>query len=139
MNTVTIKVFIDTRQKLKLLAALLNESMQDVAAELVDKALAEAAALGDGNVSAGIRTALAMVAPQPPPPREVQVWRDPADGAHYVVLWQGGMCGAAGPMSLAQATAAQANPPAVWDADLTDVLELRWDRGEMERVDGGAA
>ena len=39
---------------------------------------AAAAALGDGNVSAGIRTALAMVAPQPPAPREVQVWRDPA-------------------------------------------------------------
>ena len=100
---------------------------------------AAAAALGDGNVSAGIRTALAMVAPQPPPPREVQVWRDPADGAHYVVLWQGGMIAAAGPMTPAQATAAQANPPAVWDADLTDALELRWDRGEMERVDGGAA
>ena len=100
---------------------------------------AAAAALGDGNVSAGIRTALAMVAPQPPAPREVQVWRDPADGAHYVVIWQGGMIAAAGPMTAAQATAAQANPPQVWDADLTDVLEARWDRGEMERVDGGAA
>ena len=100
---------------------------------------AAAAALGDGNISAGIRAALAMVAPQPPPPREVQVWRDPADGAHYVVLWQGGMIAAAGPMTLAQATAARAKPPAVWDADLTDVLEARWDRGEMERVDGGAA
>ena len=101
--------------------------------------LTAARALGDGNVSAGIRTALAMVAPQPPPPREVQVWRDPADGAHYVVLWQGGMCGAAGPMSAAAARKAQANPPQVWDADLTDALELRWDRGELEMVDGGAA
>ena len=98
-----------------------------------------AAALGDGNVSAGIRTALAMVAPQPPTPREVQVWRDPVTADHYLVIWQGGMIAAAGPMSAAAARKAQANPPQVWDADLTDALELRWDRGELEMVDGGAA
>ena len=118
---------------------LYASGMSPVQVYLPAELRAAAAALGDGNVSAGIRTALAMVAPQPPAPREVQVWRDPADGAHYVVIWQGGMIAAAGPMTAAQAMAAQANPPQVWDADSTDVLELRWDRGEMERVDGGAA
>mgnify|MGYP000921628473 CR=1 FL=1 len=40
--TTTIKVYEETRRKLKLLAALLDKSMLDVVAELVDKALAEA-------------------------------------------------------------------------------------------------
>ena len=36
--TTTIKVYEETRRKLKLLAALLDKSMLDVVAELVDKA-----------------------------------------------------------------------------------------------------
>ena len=42
VDSTTIKVYVDTRRKLKLLAALLGKNMQDTAAEAIDKALEEA-------------------------------------------------------------------------------------------------
>lgn len=42
MSVITIKVYVETRRKLKLLAALLGENMQDAAAAAIDKALEEA-------------------------------------------------------------------------------------------------
>jgi len=42
MNTATVKLYVDTRRKLKLLAALLEKSMQEAADEVIDKALEDA-------------------------------------------------------------------------------------------------
>jgi hypothetical protein len=40
-ETTTMKLYLDTRKKLRLLAALLDKSMMDVMDQLVDKALIE--------------------------------------------------------------------------------------------------
>ena len=103
--------------------------------------LAVARRLGDGNVSAGVAVALSHFAAGPVP-REVQIWRRVADGAHFVVLWQGGLLGATGPLSLAAAQAIRRGEtplPEQWDAALADALDAGWDAGEYEQVEGGTA
>ena len=42
MNTATVKLYVDTRRRLRLLAALLEKSMQDAADEAIGKALEDA-------------------------------------------------------------------------------------------------
>lgn len=49
MNTTTVKLFVDTRRKLKLLSALLNKSMQEAAEEAIDTALVKAQKEADKN------------------------------------------------------------------------------------------
>lgn len=99
--------------------------------------LTVAGTLGDGNISAGIRAALAPYADDQPPTREVQIWR--WQGAHYVVLWQGAMVAACGPLSLEQAQAMRRGAvplPEQWQPAVADALDDALWRGETERVDG---
>ena len=98
--------------------------------------LTVAGTLGDGNISAGIRAALAHFADDVLPQREVQIWR--WRGEHYIVLWQGMMIAACGPMppEQAQAMCSGATPlPAQWNPATADVLDDAFDRGETERAD----
>ena len=98
---------------------------------------AAAEELGDGNISAGVRRALAPYADDQPPTREVQIWR--WQGAHYVVLWQGAMVAACGPLSLEQAQAMRRGAvplPEQWQPAVADALDDALWRGETERVDG---
>lgn len=100
--------------------------------------LTVAGTLGNGNVSAGIRAALAMAAPSVIPQREVQVWRW-CDG-FYVVIWQEAMVAAAGPMSQADAEAMRSGAvplPEQWQPETADALDEAFWRGETERADGG--
>ena len=99
--------------------------------------IAAARALGHGNASQGIRVALASHLAAAQPHRELQVWRHNAAGDYYLIVWQGALSGAFGPLSLAvaQAIAAGAQPePAQWDPALADWVDDAWDRGEFERV-----
>lgn len=99
--------------------------------------LAVAGTLGDGNVSEGVRRALAHFAEQAGPSRELQVWAHKPTGQHYLIIWQGALIAAAGPMSLEQAQAMQsgaAPQPAKYDPAVTDWADAAWDRDDMERV-----
>ena len=82
---------------------------------------------------------LHWLADNAPAPRELQIWRHAPTGAYYLILWQGALGAAAGPMPLAEAQAVQqghAPEPAHWP-DLADWADAAWERGEMERVGGG--
>ena len=96
--------------------------------------------VGGGNVSEGVRiVTLAWLESNRPAKRELQVWRHTPTGNYYLVAWQGGLSGCAGPMPVerAQATAEGRQPePEVWP-DLADWADAAWERGEMERVGGG--
>ena len=97
---------------------------------------AAAESLGDGNASEGVRRALAHFADDAPPRREVQIWR--WRGAHYVVLWQGAIVAACGPMPLADAQAMKRGDtplPEQWQPEIADALDDAFWRGEMERAD----
>ena len=99
--------------------------------------IAVAGTLGHGNISAGVRAALASLAESANPPRELQVWRHKPSGSHYLIIWEGALVAAAGPMPPDQAQAMQsgAQPlPAVFDPALADWADDAWDRGEMEKV-----
>ena len=93
--------------------------------------------VGGGNVSEGVRiVALAWLESNRPAARELQVWRHAPTGDYYLVAWQGGLSGCAGPMPVerAQATAeGRESEPEVWP-DLSDWADAAWERGEMARV-----
>lgn len=96
--------------------------------------------IGAGNASEGARMALLhWLADNTPPATERQIWR--WHEAHYLVLWQGAMVAAAGPMPLEQAQAMQsgASPlPDQWQPEVADALDAAWERGETERADHDA-
>ena len=98
--------------------------------------LAAAADLGAGNVSEGIRIALLhWLADNTPPVQELQIWQHTPSGAYYLILWQGVLGAAAGPMPLEQAQAIQAGrapAPAQWP-DLADWVDAEWDAERMAR------
>ena len=95
--------------------------------------------VGGGNVSEGVRiVTLAWLESNRPAKRELQVWRHTPTGNYYLVAWQGGLSGCAGPMPVerAQATAEGRQPePEIWP-DVVDWADTAWDGGEMERVGG---
>lgn len=104
--------------------------------------IAAASALGNGNISAGVRAALEPYLKTAAPRRELQVWRERASGQHYLIAWQGMLSAAFGPLALedAQAIVAGAQPePAMWDGDLVDQVDDAWWRGEFEQVGGDDA
>lgn len=93
-----------------------------------------AGTLGHGNVSEGVRLALASFAESVNPPRELQVWAHKPTGNYYLVIWQGALVAAAGPMPLEQAQAMQAGAtplPEMFDPDLADWVDAAWDRQEF--------
>lgn len=110
-----------------------------IAVTLPPDLITVAGTLGNGNISAGIRAALAMAAPGVLPQQERQIWR--WRGEHYIVIWQGAMIAAAGPMPLEQAQAmcsGAARLPDQWQPEIADQLDDAWDRRETERIDNAA-
>jgi hypothetical protein len=92
--------------------------------------------LGNGNASEGIRIALASFA-NLSIPRELQHWQHNS-GEHYVIVWQGALIAAVGPLNAEQAAAMAAGDkplPVQVDPSLADWADDEWDAGRMERID----
>ena len=106
----------------------------------IDRQLAELQAAGYGNRTQVICAAIAYfhhdMLGNGAPPRELQVWRH-VGGAYYLVLWQGILSAACGPMPLEDAlpiAQGKAPKPERWDGGLADWVDGEWDRGAMARV-----
>ena len=106
----------------------------------IDRQLAELMAEGYGNRTQVINAAIAYfhnaMLGNGAPPRELQVWRH-VGGAYYLILWQGVLRGACGPLALEKArpwAMGSAPEPSQWDATLTDWVDSEWDAGRMARV-----
>ena len=106
----------------------------------IDRQLAELQEAGYGNRTQVIHAAVARFHYEElgngAPPRELQVWRH-TSGDYYLILWQGILCAACGPMPLEQAlpiAQGRAPEPTQWDGDLVDWVDDEWDAGRMARV-----
>ena len=110
----------------------------------IDRQLAELQEAGYGNRTQVIHAAVARFHYEElgngAPPRELQVWRH-SGGAYYLVVWQGTLRAACGPMPLEKAlpiAQERAPEPEQWDGDIVDWVDSEWDAGRMARVDGHA-
>ncbi len=109
----------------------------------IDRQIEELIEAGYGNVTQVVCAALARFHYEElgqPPAREVQIWR--WRGEQYIVLWQGAMVAACGPMPLEQAQAMRGGAvplPEQWQPETADALDDALWRGETERVDGKEA
>ena len=107
----------------------------------IDRQLAELQTAGYGNnktqvINAAIAYFHHDMLGSGAPPRELQVWRH-TSGDYYLILWQGILCAACGPMPLEQAlpiAQGRAPEPTQWDGDLVDWVDDEWDAGRMARV-----
>lgn len=106
----------------------------------IDRQLAELQEAGYGNRTQVICAAVARFHYEElgngAPPRELQVWRH-TSGDYYLILWQGILRAACGPMPLEQAlpiAQGRAPEPTQWDGDLVDWVDDEWDAGRMARV-----
>ena len=105
----------------------------------IDRQLAELMAEGYGNRTQVINAAIARFHFQElgsGAPRELQVWRH-VGGAYYLILWQGVLRGACGPLPLEEAlpvAQGRAPEPEQWDAGIAEWADSEWDAGRMARV-----
>ena len=106
----------------------------------IDRQLVELQAAGYGNRTQVICAAIAYfhhdMLGNGAPPRELQVWRH-TSGDYYLILWQGVLRGARGPLALEEAlpvAQGKAPEPSQWDGALVDWVDGEWDRGAMARV-----
>ena len=110
--------------------------MKPTAITLPPELLAAARELGAGKASEGVRIALLhWLADNTPPAQELQIWQHTPTGEYYLILWQGVLGAAAGPLPLDQAQAIQAErapAPEQWP-DLADWVDDEWDAGRMAR------
>ena len=110
---------------------------------VIDRQLAELQAAGYGNRTQVICAAIARFHYEElgngAPARELQVWRH-VGGAYYLILWQGILRAACGPLTLERAlpiAQGKAPEPEQWDTVITDWVDGEWYAGRMARVDGG--
>jgi hypothetical protein len=107
----------------------------------IDRQLAELQAAGYGNnrtqvINAAIAYFHHDMLGNGAPPRELQVWRH-SGGDYYLIVWQGVLRGACGPLPLEEAipiAQGRAPEPEQWGGDLVDWVDAEWDAGCMARV-----
>ena len=106
----------------------------------IDRQLAELQKEGYGNRTQVINAAIAFfhnaMLGNGAPPRELQVWRH-SGGDYYLILWQGALRAADGPLALEEAlpvAQGKAPEPPQWDAEIAEWVDDEWDAGRMARV-----
>ena len=111
--------------------------MKPVQLTLPPDLIAALEAIGAGSISEGVRVVtLAWLESNRPAPRELQVWRH-VGGAYYLILWQGVLRGACGPLPLEEAlpvAQGKAPEPPAWDTGIAEWVDGEWDAGRMARV-----